>query len=191
MDRAESDTYDNTTRIPEEEQVIDFENDPIDIREEGQDELPSDLYSDESGRRVENAELDNTLDELVDMVNGRDFEGLSELLASDVEAGFLGETSREGVLDGFNDLLLRYPTLLLTRADLGEDPLVAVWVFDNEADRFDAFGYITVEMDDSGGSLIETIDYVDELPDSEDLVVEAPERSDLPEWDEWVELDED
>jgi hypothetical protein len=114
-------------------------------------------------------EIDNTLDELVDLVNGRDLDGLNELLAADAEAGFLGGSSRDDVVDGFNDLFLRYPTLIVTRGDLGSDPIAAVWIFDREADRFDPFGYMTFETSDDAEGLIQRIEHIDELPDSADL----------------------
>jgi hypothetical protein len=172
-----------------QEPVIDFEADPIDIREENEDSPP--FTFDEPDRRIENADLDNALDEFVDLVNARDLDGLIELLAPDVEADFLREFSRDGVIAGFNDLFLRYPSLLVTRGDLGSQPIVAVWIFDREADRFDPLGYMTLELGESAQDLIRRVDYTEELPDSEDLVVEAPERSELSEWEDWSELDED
>lgn len=175
-----------------EEPVIDFESDGIDVRGEAEaNHSSSDFFSDDQTRRIDNAEMDDVLDELVDVLNGRDLDGLSELLAADAEAGFLGESSRDGVVDGFNDLFLRYPTLLVTRGDLGSDPIVAVWLFDREADRFDPFGYLAFEMSDKEECLLQRVEYVDELPDSEDLVIETPERSELAEWEDWSELDED
>jgi hypothetical protein len=179
-------------RITDEEPVFDFEPDGIDVRGEAEaNNSLSDFFSDDQTRRIDNAELDNTIDELVDLVNGRDLDGLSELLASDAEAGFLGGSSRDGVVDGFNDLFLRYPTLIVTRGDLRSDPMVAVWIFDWEADRFDPFGYMTFETSDGEEGLIQRIEYIDELPDSDDLVVETPERSELPEWEDWSEFYED
>jgi hypothetical protein len=176
----------------EEEPVIDFESDGIDVRGEAEANYSSsEFFSDDETKRIDNAELDNILDEFVDVLNGRDLDGLSEMLAADAEAGFLGESSRDGVVDGLNDLFLRYPTLLVTRGDAGPDPIVAVWIFDREADLFEPFGYMTFETSDDEEGLIQQINYIDELPDSEDLVVEVPERSELPEWEDWSELDED
>lgn len=181
-----------TPRAREEEPVIDFESDGVDVRGEAEaNHSASDFLPDDPIRRIDNAELDNILDEFVDVLNGRDPDGLSELLAADVETGFLGESSRDGVVDGFNDLFLRYPTLMVTRGEIGSDPIVAVWIFDREADLFDPFGYMTLETSDDEEALIQRIDYIDELPDSEDVVVEVPERSELGEWEDWSELDED
>jgi hypothetical protein len=191
MDRAEFDTEQSDVAA-EQEPVIDFAEDPIDVSDSVENDEPADaIYSDDPEHRIDNAELDNALDEFVDVVNGRDLDGLLELLASDVRADFLGEGSPEGVVAGFNDLFLRNPTLLVTRADLGYEPLTAVWAFDLEADRFDPMGYITLEVSEDEPGLIQRIEYIEELSDSDDLVVEAPERSDLPEWDEWSEVDED
>jgi hypothetical protein len=193
MDRSDFDIPDEESpRATEEEPVMDFESDGIDVRGEAEANLSlSDFFSDDQTRRIDNAELDRTIDEFVDVLNGRDLDGLSELLASDAEAGFLGGSSRDGVVDGFNALFLRYPTLLVTRGESGSDPIVAVWIFDRAADRFDPFGYMTFETSDNEEGLIQRVDYIDELPDSEDLVVEVPERSELPEWEDWSELDKD
>jgi hypothetical protein len=172
--------------------VIDFESVGINVRGEAEvNHSSSDFFSDDQTRRIDNAGLDNILDEFVDVLNGRDLDGLSDLLAADAEAGFLGESSRDGLVDGFNDLFLRYATLLVTRGESGPDPIVAVWIFDREADRFDPFGYMTFETSDDDAALIQRIEYIDELPDSEDLVVETPVRSELGEWEDWSELDED
>lgn len=108
----------------------------------------------------------NVVDEFVDLMNGRDFDELDDLFAA-AEAGFLGGMSREDVVGGLSDLLLRYPTLLVTRADLGSEPLVAVWTFDTEVDRFDSFGFLTFEMTESDEALISRLGYVDELSESD------------------------
>jgi hypothetical protein len=180
------------SRAIEPEPVMGLESDGLDVRGETEaDDSSSGFFSKDESRRIGNAELDSTIDELVDVLNGRDLDGLAELLAPDAEAGLLGESSRDGVVDGFNDLFLRYPTLLVTRGEVGPDPIVAVWIFDREAARFDAFGYMTFESSDDQAGLIQRVEYIDELPDSEDLVVEVPERSELPEWEDWSELDED
>lgn len=181
---------DEPVSVPDEDPMIDFDTDPIDVRGEA-DQPNSDLEIDEPGRRIANADLDNTLDEFVDVLNGRNLDSLSDLLAPDAEASFLGESSRAGVVDGLNDLILRYPTLLVTRGDIGPDPIVAVWLFDREADRFDPFGYFTLQTADSDEGLIQRVVYGEELPDNEDVVVETPDRSDLPEWEDWSKLDED
>jgi hypothetical protein len=193
MHRPDFDIPDEeATRATEDEPVIDFESDGLDVRGEAEaNHSSSDSFSDDQTRRIDNAELDNAIDEWVDVVNGRDLDGLSELLAADAEASFLGEWSRDGVVDGFNDLFLRYPTLLVTRGEAGPDPIVAVWIFDRVADRFDPFGYMTFETTDDDAGLIRRVEYIGELPDSEDLLVETPERSELPEWEDWSELDED
>lgn len=192
MDHREFDIDEENGSPYEAEPVIDFTEDPIEVADASEtNDSASDIYSDDPEHRIDNAELDNALDEFVDVVNGRDLEGLLDLLAADVRADFLGEGSRDGVVDGFNDLFLRNPTLLVTRADLGDEPLAAVWAFDVEADRFDPIGYMTLEMGEEESGMIQRIDYVDELGDTEDLVVESPDRSELPEWDEWSEVDED
>ncbi len=160
------------------------------VRDEEADP-PVTPMSDDPAHRIAAADLDNSLDEFVDAFNARDLELLAELVAPDVEADLVGASSREDVLDGFNDLILRNPTLLLIRGDLGPEPIAVAWVFDLDSDDFRALGYVTLDLDDSEESLIQRIVYVDELTDTDDLVVENPERDDLSEWVEWVEQDED
>lgn len=176
----------------EKEESLDFETEPIAIRDEDEvDYLPSQLMSDEQARMISTADLDNALDEFASRFNARDLDGLGELLAPDAEADFLKESSRDGVVEGINDLILRYPTLLATRGDIGPEPIVVVWIFDQDQDRFEPFGYLTLQLSDSDESLVQRVDYVEELPDSEDLVVEKPERSELPDWEDWSEFDEE
>jgi len=185
-------TDDQPPAATEPKPDIDYDTDQIDVRDEpGVGEPLDEIAPDVEARIIDNADLDNVLDEFVDLVNGRDLDGLSDLLASAAEADFLGETSREGVVDGFSNLFLRNPTLLMTRGDLGSEPIVAVWAFDFEGDRFDLSGYMTLDIGDSEDALILRISYIDELPDTDDLVVESPDRSELPEWEDWSELDED
>lgn len=142
----------------------------------------------ESDPDLDGSELDNALVEFVDLFNARDLDDLAEMLADEIEAGFLGEDSRDGVVEGLNDLLLRYPSLVLTRGDLGQQPIAVAWVFDPDDDRYDTMGYFTLALNPS--DLVAEIDYLDELPESEDLVVEEPEQVELPEWEEWSAYDE-
>jgi hypothetical protein len=183
-------TEDEPAAGREPEPDIDYDADQIEIRDGAGDGPPPEDIVDDEGLRIDNAELDNALDAFVDVVNGRDFDGLEGLLESDAESEFLGAMSREGIIDGFSDLVLRYPTLLLTRGDLGSEPIVVLWTFDFDGDRFERFGYMTLDMSESEQGLIQRISYIDELT-NDDLVVESPDRSDLPEWDDWSELDED
>lgn len=176
---------------PETEQAIDYDTDQVDVRDEAAETEPlDDGDPGDEARLIDNAELDNLLDEFVDMVNGRDLDGLSDLMASDAQSDFLGATSRETVVDGLNDLFLRNSNLLATRGDRGSEPIVALWVFDFEGDRFDWSGYVTLDVDDSEDALITGITFVDDISETDDLVVETPDRAELPEWEDWTELDE-
>lgn len=176
---------------PESDQTIDYETDQVDVRDESAEAEPlDDGDPGDEARLLDNADLDNVLDELVDMVNGRDLDGVSDLMAPDAQSDFLGGTSRETVVDGFNDLFLRNPNLLATRGDLGSEPIVALWLFDFEGDHFDLSGYATLDVDDSEDALITGITFVDDIPETEDLVVETPDRAELPEWEDWTEFDE-
>lgn len=174
-----------------EDEEIDLDIDQVEVREEALADGPiDDEYAADDAQRIANAELDNVTDEFVDLMNARDFDAMRDLLSAEVIAEFLDGTSREEVITGLGDLVIRHPTLLATRADLGADPIVALWTFDTGADRFDPFGFLFVELDEAAEGLVERMSYVDEL-DSDDVVVEVPERADLPEWEDWSELDED
>lgn len=176
---------------PEPEQTIDYDTDQVGVRDESAEaETLDDGDPGDEARLLDNADLDNVLDEFVDMLNGRDLDGLSDLMAPDAESDFLGGTSRESVVDGLNDLFLRNPNLLATRGDLGSEPIVALWVCDFEGDRFDLSGYATLDVDDSEDALITGITFVDDISETEDLVVETPDRAELPEWEDWTELDD-
>lgn len=175
----------------EPEQAIDYDTDQVDVRDESAEAEPlDDGDPGDEARLLDNADLDNVLDEFVDMVNGRDLDGLGDLMAPDARSDFLGGTERESVVDGFNDLFLRNPNLLATRGDLGSEPIVALWLFDFERDHFDLSGYATLDVDDSADALITDITFVDDIPETEDLVVETPDRAELPEWEDWTEIDE-
>ncbi|HEY5579127.1 MAG TPA: hypothetical protein VIL12_05520 [Acidimicrobiia bacterium] len=154
------------------------------------DGLSDDEPGDSDSVDFENAALDNLLDEFIEVVNARDLSQLEELLSPSVEAEFLGERSLTGVVEGLGDLVLRYPSLVLTRGDLDDEPVVAAWAYDTESDRYDALGYFTLQVGDGTEPLIERLDYVEEFAQGGDLLVEEPERSELAQWDEWSELDE-
>ncbi len=193
MHRAEFDMVaDEPEPAGDDRADIDFDEDPVEIQTMADsEEDPLTSYTDDPGRRIDNADLDNVLDEFVDVINGRDLDSLADLLAEDAEADFLGEGTRDGVVSGMNDLILRNPTLIMTRGDLGSDPLVAVWAYDRDREGFDPFGYLTIELSDSEEGLISRIEYVEDLGETDELVVEVPDRSELPEWWDWSELDED
>lgn len=187
-----AETEDRGPRSEAEEDLGFDVSDPIEIGEELEEDRPtSEQAPDEPGPASDNTQLDNLLDEFVEVVNARDLDDLGDLLRAETEAEFLGEVTGAGVVEGLNDLFLRYPTLLATRGDIGAEPVVAMWIFDQDADRFDPFGYFTFEIGESEEPLIQRLVYNEELPDTEDVVVEIPDRSDLAEWEDWSELDED
>lgn len=180
---------------PEESTGIDYDVDLVSPRDDvdaDPDRPPDDGGPpSDTAQTVADVDLDNVVVELVDLVNARDLEAVAELLAEDVEARFLDALSRSDAIEGLNDLLLRYPTLLLTRGDLGAEPVAAVWMIESEEERYDLVGYLTVEIDEAGDGFVTHVDYVDELPESDDLVVETPESGEYGEWNDWSAIDED
>ena len=172
----------------EEESQIDFDTDILDAAPQPVQDDGS--VPDEPRWRIANADLDNTLDEFIERVNARDLDDLSELLAPDAEADFLGEMSSEGIIDGLEDLTLRYPTLVVTRGDLGREPIMVAWLFDQGEDRYDLVGYFTVEPAPANDGLIQRLAYIEELPETDELVVETPDKVELQEWEDWSSFEE-
>ena len=150
----------------------------------------ADASTDGEVERIQNAAIDNVLDEFVDLVNARDFDGVTELFATDVEAPFLSASSAQDISDGLNDLLLRYPTMVLTRGELGDDPVIGTWLYRQDHDEYALAGYLTVLATDEEEPLIERIELVDELDDAEDLVVERPDPEDIAEWQALADRDQ-
>lgn len=132
-----------------------------------------------------NVELDNTLVGYVETFNARDWEGVSDLLAEDATSEFFQAANAEELVEGMTELLLRYPTLVVTRGDLGNDPVAAAWLLDQELNRYGLVGYFRFELDDGDEPLIENLEYIEEVPDTANAVLEPPEAADIAEWEDW------
>lgn len=141
----------------------------------------ADQFTSGEADRIENAAADNVLDSFIELVNARDFEAVCDLMAEDAEAPFLDATTAAGIAEGLGDLVLRYPTLVLTRGELGTEPIVATWIFHQDHDAYGLAGYFTAGWSDGDEPLIERLEYVEEFDDPDDLLVEAPEESEIPE----------
>lgn len=198
MHRDDLDTeWERPEPAEEEEMVLEIGDEMVSARDEDDSdtEWPAGSASEEgftidgATSRIASAGLDDLLDEFVELVNARDLDGLTEVLAPDVTAEFLDSTSRFGVIEGLNELVLRNSTLMATRGDLGSEPIAALWIFDQEKAGYDLVGYLTFEMTDSN-ELIQRLDYVEELSGLEDLVIETPESLEVPEWEVWSAYDE-
>lgn len=132
------------------------------------------------------AALDDLVVGFIELFNARDWDGLSDYLSPDVVSEFFQGATPEEVGEGLNDFTLRYPSVVATRGDLGDEPIAAVWLLDQEDDDYDAMGYFRIEMDDdSEEPAIVTLDYVEEVPNSEDVVLESPEGTERAEWEDW------
>lgn len=180
-----------TESVAEDESpAFDLDVDPVVIRDDSPDEPRDEATggSDMASTALD-PDLDNVLVEFVELVNARDMDGLAELLAPEAEAAFLGELSPTGLIDGLGDLIFRHPDLVVTRGDLGPEPIAAVWLLDADADHYRFAGMFTLELSDVANGMIGRIDYVEEPPDG-DLVVEVPDDSERPEWEDWSAQDE-
>lgn len=140
-----------------------------------------------------------SLDEFVDFFNARDLEGLSELLDDGVSAPFFGGNDAETVMQGVGELILGYPGIIVTRGELGDEPVVVAWIPGQER-VYRRMGYFRFTFTEDGeaaedpsvvdGELrIEHIDYSDEIDDGS-LLVEEPDPADMAEWESWQEWEE-
>ncbi len=139
---------------------------------------------------------ENVLTAAVEYLNARDFEGLAELLDPDVDCPWFEVAGREGVVDGFNDLALRYPAMLFTRAELGIEPVIVAWgygaspgVHVRQDGSFRRMGVLTFTFSDGEETLIDHIGYDDDPDPGAELLAEEPDPGDLPEGVDWLEWD--
>ena len=130
---------------------------------------------------------ENAVDELVDYFNARDFDAVGALFDPDVSSTWLEVTGRDGLVSALADVALRNPGLVLTRGELGDEPVAVAWV-PGEEHGYQRMGYFTFAYsDDDGESSIEHIEY-DEGTDTPDgLLAEEPDPDDMQEGTEWRE----
>jgi hypothetical protein len=129
------------------------------------------------------AALENASDEFVDLFNARDLDGIAELVTSDVTSDLFDGVGGDGSVEGLAGLLRRYPQLVSTRGEDGNQPIVALWIPD-EDDRYRLMGYLEFSVQDE---LIDRITYVD-TPGT-DLLLEEPDPDEMAEWQDWKEWD--
>lgn len=132
-------------------------------------------------------EGEGLVDEFVDFFNARDLDGIAGLLAEDIQAELVHVNgSVAAVIEGIEDLFMREPSVVLTRGELGNEPVAAVW--HPAGDRYVAVGLLAFTFTEGEVEAIERIDLIDVL-DQEDLLLEEPDGSELAEWevaeDDW------
>ncbi|MGA7271580.1 MAG: hypothetical protein WB239_10955 [Acidimicrobiia bacterium] len=110
---------------------------------------------------------DDLRDVVVESVNARDPDLLT--LADDV-------VMRNGMGDRLEQILERWPRVLLTRADLEGRPVAAVWLPDRN-ERYVRIGHLEFEVDGGGAHM----SVVGER--SPDVVAEAPAGLEVAEWE--------
>lgn len=110
---------------------------------------------------------DNLINQLVEAANARNGARIDELSASSVEADFLPDAATPGAR--FDEFFLDSPYTVLSRAEIGPEPVAAVWTFPPDGSPVLA-GYIEVEAADD---VIVRLEYVPETP--EDMLAEEPE----------------
>jgi len=134
------------------------------------------------------AELDNFVVSFVELFNARDWEAMSGLFAPDAVSGFFDGRTRDEVISGMIDLVSRTPMLLVTRGDIGPEPVAAAWVLD-ETSGFEQVGYFTFGLSGGEEPLLDTVEYVEEIADPEAAVLEPPDPADREEWIRWLSLE--
>ncbi len=127
---------------------------------------------------------ESALVEFVERFNARDVEGIEELLAPDAEADLLSARGREDLVEGLLELWERYPSLLLTRGEVGDEPVAAAWIADSERSDFDLLGILRFECTDG------LIDRFELTETPADAVLERPDLTELNEWEDWRIVDE-
>lgn len=132
---------------------------------------------------VENPEVEDLTDEFVERFNARDLDGIGELLSDEVTSDMFDGVGVEAALEGLSDLWLRYPRLVASRAERGDEPVVAMWLPDEDG-KFRMVGYAEMTTDDEK---IEHVTYVDDH--ESDVLAEAPDEAELAEWMDWAEWD--
>jgi hypothetical protein len=168
---------------PQFEPDLDFKSDPVTDVDE--DDILADPKETSTPPESYSVDLDNTLVAYVETFNARDWEGVSDLLAADVTSEFFQAANAAELIEGMTDLILRYPTLVVTRGDLGHDPIAAGWLLDQELNRYGLVGYFRFELDDGDEPVISNLEYIEELPDTTDAVLEQPEAFEIAEWEDW------
>jgi len=127
--------------------------------------------------------IENASDEFVDFFNARDLDGIADLVSPDVTSDLFDGSGAESTVEGMVGLLRRYPQLIATRGEDGNQPIVALWVPD-EQEQYRLMGYLELSAE---SELVDRITYVD-TPGT-DLLVEEPDPSELAQWQDWREWD--
>ncbi|MDP8957885.1 MAG: hypothetical protein M3N51_01500 [Actinomycetota bacterium] len=144
----------------------------------------------EQSSEIPDAGAENVLQAFIDYFNARDLEGVTELLSEEVSSDFFDASTSEDMLEGMSDFLLRHPTVVLTRGELGQEPVVVAWAADLEDEEYHSLGYFTFTFTDGeDGASIDHISYVDRPDDTGELLAEQPEPDEIAEWEDWNDWD--
>jgi len=123
--------------------------------------------------------VDNASDEFVDLFNARDLDGIADLVTAEVASDLFDGTGVESAVNGIAGLMRRYPQLIATRGEDGNQPIVALWIPDEQS-QYRLMGYLEMSTEEE---LIDRITYVD-TPGT-DLLVEEPDADEMAEWQDW------
>ena len=127
--------------------------------------------------------VDNASDEFVDLFNARDLDGIADLVTAEVASDLFDGTGVESAVNGIAGLMRRYPQLIATRGEDGNQPIVALWIPDEQS-QYRLMGYLEMSTEEE---LIDRITYVD-TPGT-DLLLEEPDPDEMAEWQDWTEWD--
>lgn len=128
------------------------------------------------------------IDEFIDYFNARDLDGISELFDEDVTSGFLGASGPQGLVQALADMLMQQPALVLTRGELGLEPVAVAWIPNGAEYSRMGFLAFTLNQASDGSAIIEHLEHSqDEEPG---LLAEQPDAGEMAEWEDWAEWDE-
>jgi hypothetical protein len=129
----------------------------------------------------------DVVDEFVGFFNARDLDGIGDLLSDDVEAEMVRAVGASGAVEGLEDLFIREPLVMLTRASGEDGPIAVLW---HPSDSGLAqVGFLEFEFDDGDPPAVTRIEYVDEMV-PEDVMVEPPDELDVEDWEIAAEMDD-
>lgn len=110
---------------------------------------------------------ENVINAFVAAANAGDVELMDEVVDSEIDGPFFSGTGTPG--ERFLDAKLRSPWSVLSRAEVGHQPVAAVWSPDT-AERYHAVGYLEFAIEDDR---IIDVTMIESMPD--DFVAEEPD----------------